>query len=675
MIRINSFNCILGGSSTYRSELTKELTRNEVIEEEICRFIHEDMNSMYNDIGPKVTKIYSEATAWKKRAEGIIHTLRIYGNAFVGEAVASVKVPAMVDRERLVDLINEYDDVNVHMGDVYSLLQSVYEQSTLWSENIAIERENDLLTLLTTCHNNRPKGINLNPAQDVFDLILELLVWHNKIKCAISKLRSMDGKVDNDLFPEIYMLVIEGIEVIQQYSKQWDFGDLSISLSKITDYVVGTGQSLNPTKHFSLSKIEVTQIGKKVCDRITSVDFDLNVGHPLFCMIYVLWAFDIKTFLSRVTGDDANMRPTLQEAIALAITEPKDHRIDFPDILVNCSLKKDISRFNQLIIEGKKTEEKAKSLCISSQDSSSSSSEKTDEIRDYEASLKEVLTRMKSPKQGEEGLILDPSIGKDVDQRWKDSSWLVRTLTYPLLHDDDVEVTIENRLTWDILVSLFEQIPSIDSKTVGNLQQVILRVQDLHLAANMWQEEVSSVLSIPTSERGKESDRENQEPEHTVRPKLSFMQLANILKDPILLKIAMPREVAAREVLEKAKKFEQLLYNLLGTDYNHISTDKAPYPDTKSMVGEDGRFYLYRLTESLPFETLKVSVEELVHLCSEIAADTLGEKVFEWIRQCVKWIQSVHDAVGEQAPFGGTARIFLQTKDATDILSNGNQIL
>eukprot|EP00548_Thalassiothrix_antarctica_P011400 CAMPEP_0194157588 /NCGR_PEP_ID=MMETSP0152-20130528/72578_1 /TAXON_ID=1049557 /ORGANISM="Thalassiothrix antarctica, Strain L6-D1" /LENGTH=330 /DNA_ID=CAMNT_0038866095 /DNA_START=333 /DNA_END=1323 /DNA_ORIENTATION=- len=63
-----TFNCILGGSSTYRSELTKELTRNEVIEEEICRFIHEDMNSMYNDIGPKVTKIYSEATAWKKRA-------------------------------------------------------------------------------------------------------------------------------------------------------------------------------------------------------------------------------------------------------------------------------------------------------------------------------------------------------------------------------------------------------------------------------------------------------------------------------------------------------------------------------------------------------------------------------------------------------------------------------
>jgi hypothetical protein len=59
---------------------------------------------------------------------------------------------------------------------------------------------------------------------------------------------------------------------------------------------------------------------------------------------------------------------------------------------------------------------------------------------------------------------------------------------------------------------------------------------------------------------------------------------------------------------------------------------------------------------------------------SDIVADTPGKEAFEWINQCVKWIDSLNCAVTEESPFGATDRLVVPVQEASAILNAGNQL-
>eukprot|EP00546_Thalassionema_frauenfeldii_P020557 CAMPEP_0178903134 /NCGR_PEP_ID=MMETSP0786-20121207/4990_1 /TAXON_ID=186022 /ORGANISM="Thalassionema frauenfeldii, Strain CCMP 1798" /LENGTH=1932 /DNA_ID=CAMNT_0020574475 /DNA_START=167 /DNA_END=5965 /DNA_ORIENTATION=+ len=667
---------ILNGSSPARLSLTKGLRKQEQIDKQICQFVREDVNNLSNKFVRRIETLYTKVNSWKERAGAIICSLRFHGNILAGEALSSTKVPAMVDCRRMEDLIDEYEDLNVSIETQYTLIQSVYKHAISWSERVTnvVENESNLLKYLTECSKQRPKGVIVEPARHVLELIIDLLKWHDRVKCAIGKLRSLDGRDNGVLVAKIYSLIIEGSEIIRWYSKQRNFGDFCIDSSNISHIISRITQDVKSSKVLSLSRIQATAIGKRVCERLGSLPFDSEVGAPLFSMVHIVWAINIKEYLSKANVNSDRL--TLQEATVLLAREPKNNGIS-SKFFVYHPLVEDINKLTALTARFKNVEDEARKLLAPCQNFFRDSMEKTHEIRDHQAALKDLNTRIKTTKYEGVVLLLDPCLEKAIDQRVKDVSWLVRTLNYPPLHNDEIKVEQEKRIPWDVLVSLFERVPSGKDDVTDDMQRLILRVNELYDAANMWQAEVSSFLSLSirgAKRRNTTNGTEDLEQDGG-RRKVSYMQLSNLAKDPVLEIIAMPREKSVRHVLEQVNEFEKQMCNLLGKDFSAVYADKAPYPKTTSLVGRDGKFYLYRLTGSQLFLSLKSLVDNMAKTASDIAADTPEKKAFDWIRQCVDWLQGLDDAITEQSPFGGMRRLFLRTEDASHNLSRGNQLL
>mmetsp|Transcript_25232 Transcript_25232/g.38131 ORF Transcript_25232/g.38131 Transcript_25232/m.38131 type:complete len:1046 (+) Transcript_25232:163-3300(+) len=354
---------ILAGSSPFRLSLTKGLRKEEQIEKQICQFIREDVNKLSNNFVQRIETLYANAMAWKERAEAIIYSLRSHGNMLAGDPLSSTKVPAMVDFRRMEDLIHEYDDLHVSIENPYTVIQSVCKHALSWSENVTqiIEKEDDLLISLTECSENRPKGVIIEPARHVLELIIDLLTWHDRVKCAVEKLQFLDGIADNHFIAEIYSFVVEGSEIIQWYSKQRNFGDLSIDLSNIVNLIALTGQGIKPSKILSFSRIEAATIGKRVCNRLASIHFDSKVGDPLLRMVHIVWAINIKACLSRAKAHGPDTCLTLREATALMSKEPKNNGMS-PTFFVSHPLREDINILTALIAEFKKVEDEAQRL-------------------------------------------------------------------------------------------------------------------------------------------------------------------------------------------------------------------------------------------------------------------------------------------------------------------------
>jgi hypothetical protein len=146
------------------------------------------------------------------------------------------------------------------------------------------------------------------------------------------------------------------------------------------------------------------------------------------------------------------------------------------------------------------------------------------------------------------------------------------------------------------------------------------------------------------------------------------------------VQVAMPREKGAQAMLENSKKFESLLHELLGEDYNGFNPDKAAYPNTSSLVGDDGSFLLLRLTGSPMFQALKSSIIAISEIADDVLADTPGKAAFDWIRSSVGWIEAIHASVavavvpslGEPSNLN---RLVLPKEDATRLLKEGEDIL
>jgi hypothetical protein len=78
----------------------------------------------------------------------------------------------------------------------------------------------------------------------------------------------------------------------------------------------------------------------------------------------------------------------------------------------------------------------------------------------------------------------------------------VRTFPYPVLHSDDVELSLrggendeDKRVPWDVLVSLHDRMPNSDL-VLGDFACIVLRVKELYAAASKWQQDISSLTML-----------------------------------------------------------------------------------------------------------------------------------------------------------------------------------
>ena len=671
---------ILCGVSTGRQKRVVGLMRKDFIDKEIRQFSKFDVIVLSDNIGPRLQALYLEATAWKERAGAVIVSLRAHGNSMAGEVVASSKPAAMVDCARMADLLKEYRGFDVSITEEYNIVDAVYTDATRWSRRVTkiVDEEQALLAHLSACRDERPRGVMIDPSRHVLDLIIDLLEWHHKVKKAITKAMSVGAAGGARDLSAVYSLIFDCPDVIEKYSRRRKCESSFIfERERFAAFTSRTSGGVTKSmKTILLAKAESAQVAKHVIGRLVSGSFDADEGYPLFFLLHLAWAAQVSELVFLATDEAVRTRPTLQEAATLIRSEPKVTGQLCTDALLDDRLKNEVAQLLSLVEDSRAAETTAKKMLSSGAETFRGSLEKAVEVRDFLVSLKDIQLRYKSPKQGGMGLILDPDDERSIDRLTKDMTWLVRTLAYPALHTDDVDIPVDARLPWSELIALSDRMPPEEHEVLGDISLVAVRVRDLHTAADKWQQQVSSLLSLSIrgAKRRHAGFQEGELDGHEGHAKVSNEQLAELVKDPILKIVSIPSENAVREILVKLYEFEDLMNNLLGKDFCDTAADRAPYPDAVSLVGTTDEFHLHRLTGNPLFSSLKLSMAKLSCILAEIAADTIGKEVFQWLNQCVQWIETLDNALVEESPFGVRGRLVLPVVQAARMVDLGRQL-
>ena len=256
----------------------------------------------------------------------------------------------------------------------------------------------------------------------------------------------------------------------------------------------------------------------------------------------------------------------------------------------------------------------------------------------------------------------------------------VRTFAYPVLYLDEATYSdthfngddVEKRVPWDVLVTLFERLPMEDEVQIDDFALASLRIRELYQAARKWQDEITRFTSL-SNRGGKRRGlggtplRGEQDAESS---KLQLAQMEQLATDPILSKVAMPREGAVNRIFQKSKEFEIQLHSFLGKDYDGPNPDRAAYPGSNSLVGHNGEFILYRLTGSELFESMQKAMSELSALADNVFAETPGKITFDWINRAVSWIEELNESVSKDSPFHGARENILVVPE-----ENGRQLV
>ena len=677
-------NKILAGENQTRSDLLRKLESSSVVDKEIRSFAVADATLLAEVAVKQVQDLYLKSSEWKKRADAVISALKTHGNPRAGAPTPSTKAAAMVDLKRIDDLLVEYPTLKIVLLRQQEILIRVQSDAREWSCSISevIYGKNNLYASLVSERERRPRGLVMEPARHVIDSWVEALDWKMRVTEALRIFSACEAEISR-----LYPLIIEGMEAVVAYSSSRECSHLvefKVNAEICTVLVTGVIDSHRQIRHLSKEKIEVSELGRKLFLRLIG---DENNDCALLCLVFVTWRIALLDLFDRsnsMAPEKGSVRPTLVEAKDLLKAQPcvPDYIGDVEQSLfvrvTKAGLTSEVESYKAMTADAEQTEETARTLLLKTKDLIRGSFNHVDALRKHFSSLKELQANFKARSQTGPGLVLNLELEQQLDNCIKDLSWLVKTLSYPVLHSDNADLgslTRATTLPWDVLLTLYERIPvSADDGNPTDIARVALRVREIHDSAYAWQEEVTKLLAL--SIRGAKrraplplnvSEAENQE-------KIDLTKLAELARNPILNMVAMPRESAVREVLEKAHAFEIELHNMLGEDFTLSATDRAPYPDSDSLVGENGDFHMYRLTGSPLFKELLNATKRIEKIADDICADMPGIAAFDWIKRAVQWVESLNDSVHSYSSFGGVSTLSIPAKTASQLILDGNTL-
>jgi hypothetical protein len=233
------------------------------------------------------------------------------------------------------------------------------------------------------------------------------------------------------------------------------------------------------------------------------------------------------------------------------------------------------------------------------------------------------------------------------------------------------------RIPWDILVPLFEKLPPSDDSIIDDFALVSLRIGELYKAAKKWQDEItrSTLLSNRGGKRRNQGNSPTKEQDQETSSKLQIEKMMHLADDPILQKVAMPRETAVKTILRRSQDFEMKLHAFLGQDFDVKNADRMSYPSSRSLVGKKGEFVLFRLTGSELFESVLQVMQELSAMAENVFAETPETITYEWIQRAVTWLDELNEAVTNDSPFGTNHYLMIPEDKGRALFERGDQIL
>lgn len=666
------------GCSETRSRILVSIETNDKVNTEIRSFAEADVTAFCGSTMSLVNSKYVMSCTWKERADSIVCAI----NQHSQQQSNVQKLLPMVDLKRVNGLMRDYQDSGIFLPDDLSFLNNVYEAATKWSQELTAFLMDegmpfaDLLSRLQASKIHRPKGIIVDPARHVVDSMVDVLAWHQQSVETMkqSNGKHVEGNKDLAHAPRrtsrcVYTLVGEGSEILEAFGTK-GATDFVVNSVAAQNLMYKQLESRRPMRVIARTKLESNPLGRSLIDRI--IQKDVDEGSPLRYLSLILWQAAVADFVEKYgikKGTKDSL--TLESAKDLASKRPwQETPGDCNGAL--CKTSPEIT-FMELIASGQCNEAEALRLLGSSKEMFRGLGRRIDAMQKYFADVKDLQNRFRAPfAVNGSGLALSKTLEQQLDQLSKVLGWLVRTFPYPFLYQAGCEVTQESRIPWDVLVGLNERKP-VGLENMGDCAGIALRVSEAFDAAAAWQTEISKLTML--SFRG--AKRRGEESECGAHPTVDVEHVRRLVRDPVLRKVAMPRESAVSEILQSAKTFERHLHCFLGKDFNGKGgdtwQDRAPYPDTQSLLGRSGEFLLYRLTGSPLYTSLLSKMEHISSIGEDCFADTPEKVAFEWIRHAVAWIDSVRAAVKSQANTAGAemARLVIDESDARKILDNG----
>jgi hypothetical protein len=720
-----SLQIVLRGLSSTRTKLIEGVESNDKADEEICKFVLSDMNHLCEATANEVRRLFDLASLWKERADSIISCLRMHGNLNAGEALCTLKPPAMVDVKRIADLTEEYPGLQIQIPGYIEQLQNVQSEAYEWSQNIyntLLESDHvsftNSLSFIEKERDHRPKGIIVDPNRSIVDSIVDLLSWYEKVRSTIVlvsgelKHRSVQGDASTIaaaysslIIGKIYNILADGTEALEIYC-----GAYKTSNGITGKFKAKSDQSLTildkkfhlrkTSRALSREKIDSSELMNSLFSRLYSKD--KSEGFPFHVILWFNWHLVVADLISQLDdGKNLNLPqdqvlvPSLVRAKQLKAQEPLfpddtnlSDAIDTRSFIQTKS--SELLDFDRIIEEAQNEEVCIKNALSKAKDLLRGSFEKAEHIREHLSKLKELLAMTKDRSLGKGGLALNVIFESHLDQHIRYFGWLVKTLQYPVLHEAEASYSSStnedeigsSRIPWDALTHIHDRIPN-ELSGCRESTLCIMRVKELYRAAKRWQDEISRTTMI--SNRGNkrrgaiasyqenlgQDDTEDAEKDEKLR--MEKMEL--LAKDWVLSKVVMPRQKAVNSMIDTSRKFEVQLQNFLAQDFDG-NQDNAPLPKGGSLVGPNGQFILYRLTGSSLFSMMQTSVQSLSEVGDKVFAETPGKATFDWMRSAVAWIERLHSAVITQSNFTHTNEklLVIPAIDAKQLCESGESV-
>jgi hypothetical protein len=555
---------IFQGQSPTRTATVKNLRHNAEVESEIQAFAKSDDvlafcksdNEQNLGLHQRCLTLYFTAESWKDRCDAILATLRAYGNADAGPIVGMVtpKATNMIDLKRIDDLLREYQSVEVDLNVEHQFLHKVNEHAVAWSSEITAQLLNDKASFTQMQHfveaGNRPRGIIINPTRQVLDMLAELLRWHAAVTAFVNTLDDQDDNISARLYP----ILVAGLEVIELYnnSRQCQPRKFVFETKETMRLLSERLDSRKTCRVLSRSKLEASTISLSVLSRVVDQTRDHDEGEPLMSLVYCIWQIYAEDFAKRNASAAApRSQFTVDAASELSKSKPVAEGSHALDRIAKNNRTHWISEFESLVAEGEAMEHSVRRALADSKGLLRMCLRQSQDVNAHLVTLKDLQTTIRAKSDGNRpSLSISKTLEQQLEHNVKLFGWVVRALQFPVLlyqsHDSDNEVLSYDRISYEVLVKLFDSRPTLEQEDMKDFACLLLRVCELYKAARAWQEEVSNLTMI--SLRGgkrRASPMKGEGAENEDEPsQIDVVKVSKLSNNSILKKVRMSARLA-----------------------------------------------------------------------------------------------------------------------------------
>lgn len=416
---------LLGGNSASRAALTKNLRQNSFVDTEIRTFVKCDDEAVTGYLSSQLRLRYSISSTWKERAGSLIGALRAFGNTSLESCRGQQKPAAMIDIRRILDLLNEYENLHVDISPLNDLLRCVYDDAIRWSTSVTATLTNqdqpfkECLKAAVQFGSSRPKGIILDPTRQVCELVIDLLQWYIAVETLLESETAADDAVA--------FLVLKGIEVVSHYGCK-RLQQPMFTVSPMTaDFILKHISTSRLTRPLLLSNLENSDLTRHFLKRMIDEDQDGQGSHPFLSLIFWLWRLHVNVFIKEATGClKADTEPTLAKAKKLLAGQP----VPFTHLgkpLIFHQAVDDVKQLKEMVMAAENIVTATDQILTASKHLIRVASSNEASVRDHHRRLKDILTNLKNRNDERNSIVLDRTLESQVEQDLKIFSWLVST--------------------------------------------------------------------------------------------------------------------------------------------------------------------------------------------------------------------------------------------------------